>query len=137
MIPFAIPAAGKIASAIGIKGFALIGAGLVIAFIWWRADVISGQRDRALERVYAEQAAHGVTKASLAELEKTLARLMTEARAREAALENSRKLAAREAQEHERAARASMGQIERLRALAAAGGACAVPEGLSDALEGL
>lgn len=62
-----------IARAIGIRGFIAIGFAVALGIVMMRADTISGQRDKAIQRAANEAAAHSVTKASLANLEQRLA----------------------------------------------------------------
>jgi flagellar biosynthesis/type III secretory pathway protein FliH len=130
----------SIARAIGIKGFIAIGMALALAIVMWRADRISAARDHAIERVYAEQAAHAVTLASNATLKAAIAKANAEAQARADALTAARKEAAASDLRLAEARVASDSQIARLRALGAATGAqeaCPVPEALAGALEGL
>ena len=127
----------KLASAIGIRGFIAIGFAVALALVMWRADVLSGKLDDARFEIATERANHAITRGSVALLEKTIADMNAEALARAEAFEDSRRLAADEAERLKRAARASQGQIDRLRALAAQEGSCAVPEGFAEMLEGL
>lgn len=91
-----------------------IGAGIIalllvaLGIVMWRADAISGQRDKAIQRAANEAAAHAVTKASLAKLEQRLAAFIA---AGERRTEAARK--AVEAQEARSAALTA--QIARLR----------------------
>lgn len=106
-----------ILSAIGIKGFISIGLALALGITMWRADVISGQRDRAIQERANEQAAHAVTKASLTTLEKTMAIYIEDGKRRSEA--------ARDALEAYQGQSQSLGrQIERLRSAASV----AIPE---------
>lgn len=110
---------GKIAGAIGIKGGAILALSLAVAFMWWRADVISGQRDRAIQDRANEAAAHAVTKASLDNLEQRMAVFIREGQERqEAAAQRLREQQERSAALGEqiariRAEKPSAGQIER------------------------
>ena len=75
-------AIGKIASTIGIKGFAMIGLGLALAIVMWRTDAISGQRDHEREQRIAAEYKLGVSNASIATLEEALARYIGDGKAR-------------------------------------------------------
>jgi hypothetical protein len=59
-------------------------AGLALAFVllMWRADHISGQRDKAREALAAEQVRHNATRASVDALQASLARYVAEGQLR-------------------------------------------------------
>lgn len=63
----------KIAKAIGIKGFISIGLALALALVMWRADSISKDREDMRNKLAAERAAHAVTRASVDNLQNSLA----------------------------------------------------------------
>lgn len=132
-----MPAFSAIASAIGVKGFAAIGAGLLALVFWLGWTHAANQRDDQIRRNGELNLKLATSNQSIDTLTATIATMNAEADARAEAYQNSQQEAAREAQGLEAKARASQGQIDRLKALSGAQGACAVPKELSDALEGL
>lgn len=82
-------ASGKIASAIGIKGGIIIALCLALGIMWWRADSISGQRDKAVQLAANERAAHAVTRASLDDLQQRLATYIADGKRRSEAAERA------------------------------------------------
>jgi hypothetical protein len=67
---------GKIASAIGIKGFVIIGMALTLGVVMWRADAISADREEQRNLLAAERANHAVTRASVDTLTASLAKFV-------------------------------------------------------------
>lgn len=108
-MPLPALAAGKIASAIGIKGFIAIGMALALGIAMWRADVISADREDLRNTLAAERANHAVTRASLATLERELAKMVRDGELRASRLAEAR-------QEQERRSGALREQAARIRA---------------------
>jgi len=121
-----------ISSFLGIRGFIALGLAAILAFVCWRADVISGQRDDALQSVAMEKAAHAVTTASL---DQCISR--SEAYVKEG---QDRQKAATEALEKQKAVSQALDQqIARIRAERASTGdqvECVTPRSVMEA-EGL
>jgi hypothetical protein len=78
-----------IARMIGISGFIAIGLAVALGIALWRADVISGQRDAAVQAAANERAAHSVTRASLDNLEQRLAVFIADGKRRSEAAERA------------------------------------------------
>lgn len=57
---------------IGVRGFIAIGLALALGVAMWRADAISGERDKLRTALAGEQARHAVTRQSLATLQREL-----------------------------------------------------------------
>lgn len=102
---------------------------------FFQARSARSERDKALEEVGALATQLNVSNTSIATLQNEIEQLMNEAKAREAALERSRKLAEQEAKRFDRARAESAKRIERL--LAIPEGGCEVPQELLDEVRGL
>lgn len=134
-----MPAFSAIASAIGIRGFAAISAGLLALVFWLGWDHAAHQRDDQIRRNGELDLKLATSNQSIETLQAVLTQKNAESEARAKAYQDSQKLAADDAQRLKKQAQASDGQIARLRALAASGdksGCEASPELLNN-LEGL
>lgn len=100
-----------------------------------QAKSARSERDKAREEVGALATQLNVSNTSIATLQNEIEQLMNEAKAREAALERSRKLAEQEAKRFDHARAESAKRIERL--LAIPEGGCEVPQELLDEVRGL
>ena len=67
---------GKAASAIGIKGFFIIGLIIALGIVMWRADSISADREDQRNKLAAERANHEVTRNSVNTLTASLAKFV-------------------------------------------------------------
>lgn len=107
-------------SALTSKIFGGLSLALVaaLAFVMWRADTISGQRDDAIRDFLGEQVRHEVTRQSVATLESTVAEMNRQAEKRAEEYRQNRAAAARETARLQERARTTDAQIARLRALA-------------------
>jgi hypothetical protein len=127
MMPLPALAFGKIASAIGIKGFIAIGIALALGIVMWRADAISEDREALRNTLATERAQHAVTRQSLMILEGELAKMVRDGELRASRLAEAR-------QEQQERTEALRGQAERIRAEGAAeGDPCATPDAVRNA----
>jgi hypothetical protein len=122
-------ALGKIAEFIGLRGFIAIGFAVALAVVMWRADAISGQRDKAIQRAANEAAAHSITKASLANLELRLAVFIDEGEQRTKAAQT----ALRRQQERSAALDAQIARIRAGKPTAANLERCETPQAVTAA----
>lgn len=122
---------------LGIKGMIAVGCAIALALMAFTIHLKNNKIESQRNQIAAVNAKLAISNGSIDLLTATIGKLNAEAKARADAFENSRKLAAQEAQALETKAKGSQAQIDRLRALAARGGTCAVPADLSGALEGL
>lgn len=88
-MPLPALAFGKLASAIGIKGFIAIGLALALGIVMWRADAISADREEQRNALAAERAQHAVTRLSLATLEAELGQMVRDGELRAERLEEA------------------------------------------------
>ena len=118
-----------------------IGIGLllaVIAFMAFRADAISAERDAAVARGDAEVAKHSVTRASLDRVKAALDDKNRESEARAKAYADSKAGNDADQRRLDAVAKADESRIAFLRGLAASPSAdCTTPPALAEALKGL
>lgn len=126
-----------ILASVGIKGFAAIGAGLLALVFWLGWTHAANQRDDQIRHNGELNLKLATSNQSIETLTATIATMNAQADARAKAYQDSQKLAAEQAQGLEAKAKASQGQIDRLKALSGTQGNCVVPKELSDALGGL
>jgi predicted negative regulator of RcsB-dependent stress response len=125
-------AAAKVAKAIGLKGFVIIGLLIALGIVIWRADAISADREDQRNKLAAERAQHAVTRNSVDTLTASLAKFVGAGQASRIA-----QLAAIEAQAEDNAR--LQGQADAIRAEMASlapDGRCATPSSIINA-EGL
>lgn len=116
---------------------AALGAFLALGVVMWRADAISAQRDALRTQLAQEQATHAVTRLSVGRLEAEIARIMADAKAREAEFNANKAQAERDKARLAGLAKASDARIARLLAMANEPGTCPVDPALLAELEGL
>lgn len=126
---------GKAASAIGIKGFAALGAMLMAGVFWIGWTSAANDRDKARSELAHEEARHAATRQSVGILTLQIDRIMVEAKAREAEFNANKAQAERDKARLAEKAKASDARIARLLALPA--GSCPAPADLLEELEGL
>jgi hypothetical protein len=129
----------SIARLIGIKGFIAIGLALALAGMWIVHKHDAGTIEALRNKNAATESRLTISNQSIETLKAVIAQKNAEANARADAFKASEKQAQADAQRLARDGVRSQGQIDRLRALAAAEAEkpCPVPGELSDALEGL
>lgn len=122
----------KVAKAIGIKGFVIIGLAIALGIALWRADAIASDRETIRNNLATERAQHAVTRNSVDTLTASLAKFVGAGQAARIA-----QLASIEAQAEDNAR--LQGQADAIRAemaQLAPDGRCATPSSIINA-EGL
>lgn len=126
-MPLPALAAGKIASAIGWRGFVAIGLVLALGVQTWRLSSAQGDLEDKRNELATELAQHAVTRSSLATLESELGKMVRDGELRAERLEEAME------EQDERSA-ALREQADRIRAQADAGGdPCATPDAVRNA----
>ncbi|MCR4297244.1 MAG: hypothetical protein NUV75_00615 [Gallionella sp.] len=126
---------GKAAAAIGIKGFAALGALIMAGVFWIGWTSAANDRDKARSELAHEEARHAVTRQSVGFLTLEIDRFMAAAKAREAEFNAAKVEAERDKARLAAKAKASDAKIARLLAIPA--GTCPAPADLLEELEGL
>lgn len=125
-MPLPALAAGKIASAIGIRGFIAIGMALALGIVMWRANAISNDREELRNTLATERAQHAVTRQSLTTLENELKKMVRDGELRASRLAEAR-------QEQQERTEALREQAERITAQGTSGDPCVTPEAVRNA----